>query len=103
MSRIANAPVELPKGVEVNLSGRDLKVKGGKGELALQIHELVEIAQEDNVLKLSAAEGSKKSTAMAGTFRALVNNMVTGVSKGFEKKLQLNERVKAIIQAVKSL
>ena len=89
MSRIANAPVAIPKGVEVNLSGRDLKVKGGKGELTLTMHELVEISHEDDALKLKAAEGGKKSVAMAGTFRALVNNMVTGVSAGFEKKLQL--------------
>ncbi len=89
MSRIANNPVEVPKGVEVNISGRDLKVKGSKGELNLTMHDLVEIAQNDNVLQLKATESGKKSVAMAGTFRSLVSNMVQGVSAGFQKQLEL--------------
>ncbi len=89
MSRIANAPIEVPKGVEINLSGRDLKVKGGKGELNLTIHDLVQISQEDNVLSFKATNTTKKSRSLAGTFRALVSNMVVGVSDGFEKRLQL--------------
>ena len=89
MSRVANAPIDVPKGVEINLSGRDLKVKGGKGELNLTIHDLVEISQDENVLSFKATNTSKKSRSLAGTFRALVNNMVVGVSTGFEKRLQL--------------
>ena len=53
MSRIANSPVEIPSGVEINLNGKELSVKGGKGQMNLTIHELVDISQEDNVLKFS--------------------------------------------------
>ena len=89
MSRIANSPIQLPSGVDVKLSAGDITVKGGKGTLSLAIHNDVEVKQEDKVLKVSVKDG-KKSVAMAGTVRALVNNMVTGVSQGFEKKLLLN-------------
>jgi len=89
MSRIANNPVDIPTGVEVSISGRDISVKGSKGSLNLAINDLVEIKQEDNLLLFSATNNGKKSNAMAGTFRALVNNMVLGVSNGFEKALQL--------------
>ncbi len=89
MSRIANAPIELPKGVEVSISDKNLSVKGSKGNLELVVHDLVNVAQEESVLQFSAANNSKKSGALAGTFRALVNNMVTGVSEGFTKELQL--------------
>lgn len=88
MSRVANNPVTLPSGVEVKLNGKDLTVKGGKGELQMTIVEGVDVQQEDNVLTFSAA--NKEAVAMSGTTRALVNNMVVGVSDGFEKKLQLN-------------
>ena len=89
MSRIASSPVEIPKGVEVNLSGKELSIKGGKGQMNLTIHELVEISQEDSVLKFAGAQAGKKSVALAGTFRSLVNNMVVGVSTGFQKELLL--------------
>ncbi len=89
MSRIANAPVELPSGVQVNIADGLVSVKGSNGSLNLQLHELVDIVNEDNQLKLSAKEESKEAVAMTGTFRSLVNNMVTGVSDGFEKKLEL--------------
>ena len=88
MSRIANSPVELPSGVEVKLEGQDLTVKGGKGSLALSLVEGVQVSQEDNVLTF--AFDSDASKAMAGTTRALVSNMVRGVSEGWEKKLVLN-------------
>ena len=89
MSRVANSPVEIPKGVEISLSGSDISVKGGQGKLSMTCHETVEVSQEDTVLKFSARDGAKNGDAMAGTTRALVNNMVIGVTKGFEKKLQL--------------
>ncbi len=89
MSRIANAPVELPSGVQVNIADGLVSVKGSNGSLDLQLHELVDIVNEDNQLKLSAKDESKEAVAMTGTFRSLVNNMVTGVSDGFEKKLEL--------------
>lgn len=90
MSRVANSPVEVPAGVTVTLNGQEITVKGGNGTLAHTIHESVEVVQEENVLKFAARDGAKQSRALSGTTRALVNNMVTGVSKGFEKKLQLN-------------
>ncbi|WP_028876349.1 50S ribosomal protein L6 [Teredinibacter turnerae] len=90
MSRVANSPVQLPTGVELKQNGQDVTVKGGKGQLAIQIHDSVELKIEENVVTFAARDGAKASRAMAGTMRALVNNMVTGVSQGFEKKLVLN-------------
>ena len=88
MSRVANSPIQLPSGVEVKLDGSDLTVKGGKGTLALSLAEGIQLSQDDNVL--TVAYDSDKLKAMAGTTRALVNNMVKGVSEGWEKKLVLN-------------
>ena len=88
MSRVANNPVELPKGVEIKMNDRDVTVKGGKGTLSLSLADGVQLNQDDNVLTF-AYEGDKFK-AMAGTTRALVNNMVKGVSEGWEKKLILN-------------
>ena len=98
MSRVANSPVEVPAAVSVTLKGQDLTIKGGKGTLALTVHDRVEVTQDGNVLNFSARDGAKQSRALAGTTRALVNNMVVGTSEGFEKKLQLvgvGYRVKA--------
>ena len=89
MSRIANSPIELPKGVEVSISGGEINVKGGKGALSLKLHDKIQVEQEENVLKIVSAKTDKKVVAMAGTTRALVNNMVTGVSQGWSKELQL--------------
>jgi len=89
MSRIANAPVSLPSGVEITLSGQLIKVKGSKGELEWNVHELVSVAQEDATVKVATNNSSKQAIALAGTTRALINNMVTGVSAGFEKKLSI--------------
>jgi large subunit ribosomal protein L6 len=75
--------------VTVTKSDLSLSIKGPKGEMAMDIHPLVDIAEEDSSLKVAPKEEDKASWAMAGTMRALVNNMVTGVSQGFEKKLQL--------------
>ena len=89
MSRIANKPVEIPSGVEVNINGQVISVKGKNGSMSLDVHEKVAIAQEDGVLKLSGREGIVGSVAMAGTMRSLTDNLVIGVSQGFEKKLTL--------------
>ena len=89
MSRIANNPVEVPADVEVSLNGPNLKVKGSKGTLELVINGQVEINQDDRRITFRAANGTKKSGALAGTYRSLVNNMVLGVSKGFSKSLLL--------------
>ncbi len=88
MSRVAKDPIQLPKGVEVKLNGSDLTVKGGKGTLALSLSEGIELNQDDSVLSFSYTD--EKLGAMAGTTRSLVNNMVKGVSEGWEKTLLLN-------------
>jgi large subunit ribosomal protein L6 len=89
MSRIAKAPVVLPKGVEAQIANGMVSVKGSKGTLKLQLHDSVQVVNEDNQLKLSPRNNSKVADALAGTSRALVQNMVNGVSKGFERKLEL--------------
>ncbi|SET77092.1 50S ribosomal protein L6 [Thalassotalea agarivorans] len=90
MSRVAKAPVTVPAGVTVTLSGQDITVKGPVGELSHTVHGLVAVSQEENTITTNVAEESKAAWAQAGTARALINNMVEGVSKGFEKKLVLN-------------
>jgi len=87
MSRVAKHPIKLPSGVDINISGSQLKVKGPKGNLELVLHSGVNLAENDGEY-LVKPDGDK-NLAMAGTFRALVNNMVIGVSEGFEKKLKL--------------
>lgn len=89
MSRVAKNPVQLPSGVDVVIKGQNLTVKGGKGSLDLVINSNVLVKQEENTLTFAARDGGKQSRALAGTTRALVNNMVTGVTSGFERKLQL--------------
>lgn len=89
MSRIAKSPVELPSGVEVSVNGSAVNVKGPKGASSMNLHDSVQLAQEDKVLNFSPRDESKNAVAMTGTMRALVNNMVTGVTSGFEKKLEL--------------
>ena len=88
MSRIANSPVELPSGVEVKIDGSELTVKGSKGSLELSLVDGVQVSQDDKVLNIAYQDDSAK--AMAGTTRSLINNMVVGVSEGWEKKLVLN-------------
>jgi len=89
MSRVANNPVTVPANVSVNLSGRTLTVKGIKGELDFTFSDTVDLNIEENRIKVRAIDQSKGSDAMAGTTRALVNNMVAGVSDGFVKSLTL--------------
>lgn len=89
MSRIAKAPVVLPKGVEAQIADGEISVKGSKGTLKLRLNDAIQIVNEDNQLKVSAKAGSKDAVAQAGTARAIVANMVKGVSEGFEKKLEL--------------
>ena len=75
MSRVANSPVTLPSGVEVKLNGQDFSVKGSKGEMAFVIHDSVLLVQEESELKIRAKGEDKDARAMAGTMRALVQNM----------------------------
>lgn len=89
MSRVAKSPITLPSGVTVKKSEQSLSVKGPKGEMAMEIHPSIDVSEEENSLKVAPKNEDKATWAMAGTMRALVNNMVTGVSQGFEKKLQL--------------
>ncbi len=89
MSRVAKNPITVPSGVEIKIANDEINVKGAKGNMQLAIHNSVKINQEDGVLKIEPVKESKDSWAMAGTFRALINNMVVGVSSGFSKKLQL--------------
>ena len=88
MSRVAKNPITLPKGVEVTL-GRAISVKGPLGSLNQAMSSDVTVALNDGVMTFAPTSGSIQSNAMSGTMRALVNNMVQGVSKGFEKKLTL--------------
>lgn len=89
MSRIAKAPINIPAGVEVTLNGQEVTVKGGKGTLNRTLNAAVEISQNDNVLTFAPRENVANADAQAGTARSLVNNMVVGVTEGFERKLQL--------------
>ena len=89
MSRVADAPVALPSGVEVKIDGQKITVKGGKGQLDMTVHTAVEVAQDEGKLKVAARDGAKQSVALAGTTRAVVNNMVHGVANGFERRLLL--------------
>jgi large subunit ribosomal protein L6 len=89
MSRVAKAPVSIPNGVEVKLNGSNMTVKGSGGLLSYKIHDDVTVEVNDNLIQVKWDDAIKKANAQAGTVRASINNMVTGVSKGFEKKLTL--------------
>jgi large subunit ribosomal protein L6 len=90
MSRVAKKPVPLPKGVEATLEGQLIKVKGPKGAVEWHCHPLVEAKQEEGALQFSPKKGGVQANALAGTTRALVANMVQGVTTGFERKLELH-------------
>ena len=89
MSRIANSPVSILDGVDVAIKNRNVSVKGKLGQLDFTIHDLVSLEQTDSEIQVKYNYDNLKSRALAGTTRALVNNMILGVSKGFEKKLQM--------------
>ncbi len=87
MSRIANSPIDIPSGADVSITSSQIGVKGPLGQLSLDLVDNVQITQEDKRLAVKAAD--KNSMALAGTIRSLVNNMILGVTKGFEKNLKL--------------
>lgn len=89
MSRIAKAPVKVPSGVEVKVAGQDVAVKGPKGVMGWSVHSTVSVGVEDGIVRVKPNGDRPEHWAMAGTTRALINNMVTGVSTGFERKLTL--------------
>jgi large subunit ribosomal protein L6 len=89
MSRIGKSPVALPKGVEVNIAATEVSVKGPLGSLSQALNGKVKVAKDGEQLVFAVADDSYEANAMSGTLRALVANMVTGVTKGFERKLTL--------------
>jgi len=88
MSRIAKNPLVIPSGVEIKLDGQLISIKGGNGEFKYTVHKDVEIVEEDGSFKFSSKAG-KQGLAMAGTMRAVIGNLVTGVTDGFEKRLTI--------------
>jgi large subunit ribosomal protein L6 len=89
MSRVGKSPVVIPAGVEVAIKEDQISVKGAGGQLAMPVNALVTVSNNDGKLSFAPANESREANAMSGTVRQLVNNMVIGVSKGFEKKLTL--------------
>ncbi|SRR5690606_8848406 len=89
MSRVAKRPIEIAKGVQVTLSGQEVKMKGPKGELSMTVHPNVQVIQEGNELRVATDMNDQKAVALAGTTRALLANMMKGTSEGFERKLEL--------------
>lgn len=89
MSRVGKMPIALPKDAEATITAEQIVVKGPLGSLVQPLTGLVNVVNNDGTLKFEAANDSREANAMSGTLRALVNNMVNGVTKGFEKKLNL--------------
>ncbi|PRY82413.1 50S ribosomal protein L6 [Alkalibacterium olivapovliticus] len=90
MSRIGNKPITIPEGVDVKLDGNVITVKGKNGELTRDVSPVIDIKIEDNEMTFTRPNDTKASRTIHGTTRAIVNNMVEGVSVGFEKVLELN-------------
>ena len=89
MSRVGKMPIALPKGAEATIAAEQITVKGPLGTLTQSLNGLVKIENDNGTLLFSPANDSREANAMSGTMRALVNNMVNGVTKGFERKLSL--------------
>ncbi len=89
MSRVAKNPIAVPSGVQIDIKGQQVNVKGTKGSLDFNLHPLVAINESDNVLTFEAKGNSKQANAISGTTRAVIYNMVVGVSEGYQRKLNL--------------
>lgn len=89
MSRIGKQPIPVPAGVTFSVNGRDVTIKGPKGELSHRLHHTMAVSQEGDALVCTVAKTSKESSALWGTTRALLSAMVTGVTAGFTKKLEM--------------
>ncbi|MFD1067347.1 50S ribosomal protein L6 [Oceanobacillus locisalsi] len=90
MSRVGLKPIEIPEGVELNFNGNTLTVKGPKGELTRDFHPDIKMNIEGNIITFERPSDHKEHRALHGTTRSLINNMVVGVSNGFEKSLEIN-------------
>lgn len=87
--RVASKPIPVPTGVDVKINGQQLEIKGAKGALTQVLHDAVGISHQDGVLQLSGNNDEPNTIALTGTMRSLVNNIIIGVSQGFERKLEL--------------
>ncbi len=90
MSRLGKRPISIPKDVEVKLEGDLLRVKGPKGELRRRVHPKVQVDMDGDKISVLVADGSRESRSLHGLFAVLINNMVTGVTKGFERVLEIS-------------
>lgn len=90
MSRVGKMPVTVPSGVDIRIDGANVTVKGSKGELTREFHERVTVAVEDGVAKVTRADDTRESRALHGLSRALLANMVVGVSEGYTKTLEIH-------------
>lgn len=89
MSRIANSPITIPPNVTFNVVDNTVSIKGGKGEFSYLVHNDIEVKVDDQVIRIKPRKNKKNIIMVAGTTRALINNMITGVDVGFQKKLTL--------------
>jgi large subunit ribosomal protein L6 len=89
MSRIGRLPITIPSGVDVSLNGREVQVKGPKGELSRTIAEGITVAQEEGTLTVSRPDDERESRSLHGLTRSLINNMIVGVSEGYSKSLEI--------------
>ena len=90
MSRIGNKPITIPAGVNVELNGKNVTVKGPKGTLSMEINKVIDAQVEGNVLTVTRPNEEKETKALHGLTRSLLNNMIVGVSTGFKKQLEIN-------------
>ncbi len=89
MSRIGKLPVTIPAGVDVNVDGRKVSVKGPKGNLSHEVPELISVKVEDGVIEVTRANDSRDARSLHGLSRTLINNMVIGVTQGYSKALEI--------------
>ncbi|MDL9936685.1 50S ribosomal protein L6 [Gordonia sp. ABSL1-1] len=89
MSRIGKNPIEIPAGVDVSVDGQDVRVKGPKGELSLTVSEPITVATEDNSLVVTRPNDERRSRALHGLSRSLINNLVIGVTQGYTTKMEI--------------
>ena len=89
MSRIGKNPIQIPSGVDVTVDGQNVKVKGPKGELALTVSEPITVAKEDNSIVVTRPNDERRSRALHGLSRSLINNLVVGVTQGYTTKMEI--------------